>query len=385
MTQLSATYLGGPIFDGQDLLVGYAARFEEGRLVALTPEGARSKTGPVVDLEGGILCPGFVDLQVNGGGGVMFNDAPSVESIETIVQAHRSLGATRILPTLITDTPEKTQAAIEAAISACAMGMRGCAGLHLEGPHLSVARKGAHDAGLIRPMGADDLALLLQAAQKLPCLKVTVAPENTGVEQVKQLSEAGVLVSLGHTDADFDTCLAYAEAGARCVTHLFNAMRQMGNREPGVVGATLSSGALSAGLIADGIHVHPEVIRAAWDAKRSPGEIFLVSDAMAVAGTELTGFALEGREIARSKGRLTLSDGTLAGADLDLTTAIRVMTEQVGLALPVAIRAATHGPATLIGSSARLVPETGFGSDVTLWDMIRIAPDLSAASPVLPM
>ena len=265
------------------------------------------------------------------------------------------MGATRILPTLITDTAEKTQTAIEAAIAACAAGMRGCAGLHLEGPHLSVARKGAHDADLIRPMEEADLALLLQTATQLPCLKVTLAPESATLDQVRALSEVGVLVSLGHTDADFDTCLAYAEAGARCVTHLFNAMRQIGNREPGVVGAALAAGGLSAGLIADGVHVHPEVMRMAWDAKRGPGEVFLVSDAMAVAGTERRGFSLEGREITRKNGRLTLADGTLAGADLDLTTAIRVMTEQVGLSLSSALYAATHGPASLIGSTARLV------------------------------
>ena len=156
---------------------------------------------------------------------------------------------------------------------------------------------------------------------------MTLAPENVTPDQVKALAGAGILVALGHSDADFATCLTYAKAGASCVTHLFNAMSQLGNREPGLVGAALTSGALSAGLIADGVHVHPATMRTAWAAKTGPGQIYLVSDAMAVAGTNQTEFFLEGRHISRKDGRLTLEDGTLAGADLDLTTALSVLTQ----------------------------------------------------------
>ncbi|WP_170383507.1 N-acetylglucosamine-6-phosphate deacetylase [Ruegeria atlantica] len=352
MTSGSITFRNGALFDGRGLHFGHAITFRDGRLAGMVPDESAPKDGQVVDLNGDILCPGFVDLQVNGGDGVMFNDDPSVDSIRRIAEAHRRLGVASLLPTLITDTPEKTQAAIEAAIQAVQAGVPGVAGLHLEGPHLSVARKGAHDGALIRPMEEADLAALIKAAGELPCLMVTLAPESVSEKQVLALCEAGVLVSLGHSDADFMICQRYATAGARCVTHLFNAMSQMGNREPGLVGAALANGGLSAGIIADGIHVHPEVMRAAWAAKTAPGQIFLVSDAMAVAGTDQTAFELEGRRITRTDGRLTLEDGTLAGADLDLTTAICTLVTQVGVPLQDALAAATTYPATLIGQTA---------------------------------
>ncbi|MCV2877709.1 N-acetylglucosamine-6-phosphate deacetylase [Sedimentimonas flavescens] len=353
MTQQTLTFLNGPIFDGLQLRAGLAARFESGKLVALGPENVIGRAGKIVDLAGDILGPGYVDLQVNGGDGVMFNDDPSVSTLRRIAGAHRRLGVAALLPTLITDTREKTQAAIAAAIEAVREAVPGIAGLHLEGPHLSLARKGAHDPALIRPMDDEDLAMLLAAAAELPVLKITIAPENVTLEQVQTLARAGVLVSLGHSDANFDTCQAYFAAGARCVTHLFNAMSQLGNRNPGLVGATLANGAVSAGLIADGIHVHPQSLRTAWAAKTGPGRLFLVSDAMAVAGSDATQFTLEGRLIRREGGRLTLEDGTLAGADLDLTTAIRVLVNDVGVSLPEALRAATSAPAAIIGQTNR--------------------------------
>jgi N-acetylglucosamine-6-phosphate deacetylase len=279
----------------------------------------------------------------------MFNDDQSVDALRRIAEAHRRLGATTIFPTLITDTPERTVDAIAAVEAALAEGVAGIGGLHLEGPHLSLARKGAHDPALIRPMTDEDLARLCDAARRLPALMVTLAPENASPEQVRALVAAGAIVSLGHSDADFATCMAYAEAGASCVTHLFNAMSQLGNREPGLVGATLANGELSSGLIADGIHVHPAAIRAALAAKAGPGRIFLVSDAMAPAGTDQQGFTLNGRTIRRSGGRLQLENGTLAGADLDLTTAIGVLIHQVGIDLADALRMATSVPARVGG------------------------------------
>ena len=288
MTGALTAYTGGPIFDGRRLLTDHAALFDGKvfRGVALVSDVDAGSE--LVDLGGDILSPGFVDLQVNGGGGIMLNDDQSVATVRRIAAAHRDLGTVALLPTLITDTREKTTAAIAAVEAALCEGAPGIAGLHLEGPHLSVARKGAHDAAFIRPMEESDLAMLTAAAKSLPALMVTIAPENVTVDQVTALRRAGAIVSLGHSDADFATAMRYVAAGARCATHLFNAMSQLGNREPGLVGAVLASGKISAGLIADGIHVHPEAMRAAWAAKAGPGEIFLVSDAMAVAGTEET-------------------------------------------------------------------------------------------------
>ena len=359
---------GGPIFDGERLHSSSAAVFENGKLSRITPE---SDAPDGTDLDGDILSPGFTDLQVNGGGGVLLNADPSVDTIQRIATAHLGLGTRHLLPTLITDTPEITQAAIAAAFEACKAGTPGVAGLHLEGPHLSVERKGAHDANLIRPMEQPDLDTLLAAARELPALMVTLAPESVTPAQVTALAEAGVIVSLGHTDADFDTCATYAKAGARLVTHLFNAMSQLGSRAPGLVGAALHSATLSAGLIADGIHVHPATMRAAFKAKTGPSKIFLVSDAMAVAGSDLTSFTLNGRDIHRRDGRLTLADGTLAGADLDLVTAVRVLVQDVGLPLETALASATSIPAKIIGHPA--IPEKTA-------DFIRIKSDLTATS-----
>lgn len=381
MTGRAATYRNGRVFDGETLHDSVALRFEQGRTSWFGPEAEMPDAGgTVVDLAGDILSPGYVDLQVNGGGGVLFNSDPSVHTLRRISEAHHGLGVTALLPTLITDSAAKTRAAIDAAQQSIAEGVPGIVGLHLEGPHLSLARKGAHDAALIRPMESRDLDLLLAAAEALPRLKLTIAPENVTLPQVRTLARAGVLVSLGHTDADFDTCCRYVEAGARCATHLFNAMSQLGNRNPGLVGAALSRGDISAGLIADAVHVHPDTMRIAWTAKRGPGALFLVSDAMAVAGTDHTSFTLGGREITRRDGVMTLADGTLAGADLDLTTAIRVLTHQVGVPLPHALRAATTTPANMIGLPVASPAE--IGTDMT--GVIRIKADLTSARPLGP-
>ena len=376
MTGAAQIFRNGRVFDGTRLRDGLALRFEAGRLTAMGPDADVAGTGDAIDLGGDIVSPGYVDLQVNGGGGVMFNDDPSVETLQDIASAHRKLGVRALLPTLITDTRDKTRAAIAAATDAIHAKAPGIAGLHLEGPHLSVERKGAHDAALIRPMEAEDLEALLSAARTLPVLKVTIAPESVTEDQVRRLTAAGVLVSLGHTDAGYDTCRRYFAAGARCATHLFNAMSQLGNREPGLVGAVLADGHVSCGLIADAVHVHPESMRAAWAAKTGPGRIFLVSDAMAVAGTDNTGFELGGRSIRRKDGILTLSDGTLAGADLDLTTALRTMVEQVGIPVEAALQAATSVPASLAGIPMPAL-ETRRGAQS---DMIRLSPDLKTFS-----
>ncbi|MEO1537888.1 MAG: N-acetylglucosamine-6-phosphate deacetylase [Pseudomonadota bacterium] len=366
----AVTFVGGRIFDGARLVTGRAARFE-GEVFAGFVDPSQGRTG-IIELNDDILSPGFVDLQVNGGGGVMLNDVPSVETVSRIAAAHRGLGTVRLLPTLITDTPEATTRAIDAVADAIASRVPGVAGLHLEGPH--IARAGAHDPGLTRAMTDGDLKALLTAKARLPVLKVTVAPKRVTRAQVAALAEAGVVVSLGHTDADYRTCLDYAAAGARAATHLFNAMSPLRHREPGLVGAALDCGALSAGVIADGIHVDPAAMRIAWRAKAGPGKLYLVSDAMAVAGTDLDQFSLNGRRIRRSEGRLTLEDGTLAGADLNLTHAIRLLVEDIDVTLEGALRAAITTPAEVAGLPVALkVGET------RLSDMIRLSADLSRA------
>lgn len=345
-------FVGADVFDGARMHAGAALVVEDGRVVAIGPETA----GERVELGGGVLAPGFVDLQVNGGGGVMLNDRPTLEGIAAICAAHGRLGTAGLLPTLITDRPEVTRAAVAAGVAAVGR-VPGFLGLHLEGPHLDPRRKGAHDPALIRPMEAADLALLAEAAGRLPALLVTVAPESVTEIQIAALGAAGVVVSLGHSDCGAGTARAAIRAGARVVTHLFNAMSQLGNREPGLVGAALDAEGVQAGLIADGVHVAVESMRVALAAKRGADGIFLVTDAMAVAGTDLDGFELNGRRILRRDGRLTLADGTLAGADIDFAGALRVLVGQVGVPLAAALRMATAGPAGVIGAAAgRLVP-----------------------------
>ena len=282
---------GATVFDGTKRHEGAALLVEEGRIAGICAPADLPAGRPTEHVDG-LLTPGLVDLQVNGGGGVMFNTAPTPETIATIAKAHARLGTTALLPTLITDTPEVTICAAAALQDALRMGVPGVIGLHLEGPHLSTARKGAHDGALIRPMQPPDCSALETLARDLPSLMLTVAPESTSLEQVSRLSAAGAIVSLGHTDTDFEAVQAAAQAGATCITHLFNAMSPFTSRAPGVVGAALETGSLHAGLIADGIHVHPATIRTALRAKRGPGRVFLVSDAMALTGSPDISFEL---------------------------------------------------------------------------------------------
>jgi N-acetylglucosamine-6-phosphate deacetylase len=343
---------GARIFDGEDWHDGKTLLVVDGIVAGIAdavPADAR-----IIDLDGGFLAPGFVDLQVNGGGGVMLNDDPSVETIRRICAAHARFGTTALLATLITDAPEMTVAALGAGAAAARENVPGFLGLHLEGPHLSLSRKGAHDPDLIRPMEKADLGRLVNARASVPVLMTTVAPETMTPRQIAALAGAGIVVSLGHSDAGYATARAAIEAGATQITHLFNAMSQLQHREPGMVGTALSSGEISAGLIADGFHVDRHVIGIALRSKRGPGRIFLVTDAMATIGTDMTEFTLNGRAIRREGGRLTLEDGTLAGADLDMISAVRFMHREIGLPVEEALRMASLYPAKAVTQDHRL-------------------------------
>lgn len=351
---------GAEIFDGENWHANCALVVNEGVIRSITAVTALSQDIRQVEMMGGKLVPGFIDIQVNGGGGVLLNDAPSVDAIRTICDAHVAFGTTALLPTLITDTPEITAAAIAAGKAAAQEKVAGFIGLHLEGPHLSLTHKGTHDPKLIRPMDDADLLAIIEAVQELPVLLTTVAPETVSPEKIRAMVDAGVIVSLGHSGASFETAIAAKDAGATMVTHLFNAMSQLGHRSPGVVGAVLQSGELSAGLIADGFHVDRASMSIALRAKQGPAKIFLVTDAMSTIGTDITSFTLNGRTITRAGGRLTLDDGTLAGADLDMISAVRFVHRELGLTLDEALRMASLYPAQSIRIShthGRLAPD----------------------------
>ncbi|MDM7457866.1 MAG: N-acetylglucosamine-6-phosphate deacetylase [Paracoccus sp. (in: a-proteobacteria)] len=350
------------IFDGRELLTGMTLIVENGRLAAICPS---SDAGPATAHLNGIIAPGFLDLQVNGGAGVMVGATIDDAGLAAICAAHRAQGVAGILPTLITDRPEVTRHVIRTVQRAAAAGLSGLLGLHLEGPHLDPRRHGAHDPALIRPMEEDDLAMLCAAARALPCLMVTLAPEAARPDQITALRAAGVVVSLGHSGCTLSEARAAFDAGAGCVTHLFNAMSQMGHRQPGLVGATLTAD-VAAGLIADGIHVDPAALSVALRAR--PRGLFMVSDCMAFAGTDLTEMNLGGRRIMRRDGRLTLDDGTLAGADLTLARAVGMIAALPGGGLARALAMVTAEPADVIGRPdlGRLVP--GMKAEFTVID-----------------
>lgn len=370
----STAISGGRIFDGRDWHDGKSLIVEDGKVSAIThevPSGARR-----IDADGALIVPGFIDLQVNGGGGVMFNDEPTPDGIARIARAHARFGTTKLLPTLITDNREITAAARAAGREARARKIPGFLGIHLEGPHLSVARKGAHDPQLIRPMEQADHDALCNYAREAGLLLTTFAPESVSLDQVRSLAASGVTLSLGHTDTTATNALDYFASGARMSTHLFNAMSPLGHREPGLVGATLHSGSSFAGIIADGIHVDPVALGVALRAKRGPGRIFIVTDAMSTIGTDAVGFLLNGRQIYRDGGRLTLADGTLAGADIDMLSSVLAVHRTLGLPLEEAIRMASLYPAEAMGIGdrhGRLLP--GYVADFVL-----LEPDLSIRS-----
>ncbi|WP_319933935.1 N-acetylglucosamine-6-phosphate deacetylase [Lichenihabitans sp. Uapishka_5] len=347
---------GAAVFDGETVREGVAVVVSDGLVEAVCRRDGLPRDVERRHLDGGLIAPGFVDIQVNGGGGVLLNDMPTVEGVRRICEAHRRFGSTALLPTVITDRPEVTYAAIDAVGEAMRLGVPGCVGIHVEGPFIAKARKGAHDPALIRPMTEAELKRLL--ATTVRPLLLTVAPESVSDDQIRRLAAAGIIVSLGHSDADFATAASAFHAGARCGTHLFNAMSPLGHREPGLVGAILDDPEVWCGIIADGHHVHPTSIATALRAKRGSGKVLAITDAMSTVGVEEDVFELNGRRVTRRAGRLTLDDGTLAGSDLTMIDAVRYLRDVVGLPMAEVLCMASLYPAQFLddASRGRLVP-----------------------------
>ena len=336
---ISADY----VFDGTTLHKHAAVVIEGDRIARIVGKG-ETEGLPVTALPGEAwLAPGFVDAQVNGGGDVLFNDAPTARTISTIAAAHRSFGTTSFLPTLITDAPEKMRQAI-AAVQEAMRTEPSVLGLHVEGPFISPDKAGVHDPRFIRkPTGADIETL---AAWRDGVLLLTLAPERMPAGFVAQLTARGVRVSLGHSMATYDETRAAIAEGLTGFTHLFNAMRGLESREPGPIAAALESGDCSYGLIVDGFHVAPAMLRLAL---RALGNPMLVTDAMPPVGGRQLSFQLYGDEIRVADGRCVRSDGTLAGAFLDMASAVRNCVRLLGLSLEQALRLATFNPARFLG------------------------------------
>lgn len=349
------------LFDGAAFRDGMALRIDNGKIAAIGPV---TGDAPVVTSDF-IAAPGYVDLQVNGGGGALFNNAPSVETLATIGAAHRARGTTSWLATFITDAPDRLDQAVDAVIANA--GANGVAGIHIEGPHLAPERRGTHAAQYLRPFDDRTLASVKRLRDAGIPTMLTLAPERVDFGTIRKLSEMGVVVSAGHTAANAAQIRAALDEGLRCFTHLHNAMTPMNSREPGVVGAALDSDAYC-GVIADLHHVSATTLRVSFRARPKPGLMFLVSDAMStVGGPDF--FDLYGQRIEVRDGRLVNAEGSLAGAHLDMATAVRNVVAKLGEPAEHAFSMATSIPAAamrLDGKIGAFVP--GAKADIVLLD-----------------
>jgi N-acetylglucosamine-6-phosphate deacetylase len=352
------------VFDGATLRRDCAVVIERPRIRGVIPRGELPASVPARHLpQGAWLAPGFIDTQVNGGGDLLFNDDPTPHAIAAIAAAHRRFGTTALLPTLLSDTPEKMRAARDAVETAASLDPS-IIGLHYEGPFLSPDKAGVHDRRMIRRPGPGDVEIL--APLRSSVLLVTLAPEKVPSGFIAQLAGAGVRVSLGHSMASYAQTRAAIAEGLTGFTHLFNAMRPMESREPGPIAAALEEPGTWFGLIVDGEHVAPAMLRLAL---RGTGNPMLVSDAMPPVGGNRSTFSLYGQPVAVSDGRCATADGTLAGSVLDLASAVRNCVRLLGIPLATALRLASAAPAAFLGLDGwlgRLAP--GFRADMIALD-----------------
>lgn len=342
----------GRVFDGEALHNGLAVVLDGDRIVDLLPEqDVDNSFENSWDLAGHILAPGLIDMQVNGGGGVMFTNAPTVATIQTMAAAHRRFGTTGFLPTLISSDFDTMQQALDAVRQAIAAGIAGVLGIHLEGPFLNADNRGIHDADKFCRL--DEAAFELLTSLKTGCTLVTIAPELTTPAMISRLTSHGVIVSGGHSCANYDQTREALKAGMRGFTHLFNAMPPFTSRAPGMVGAALEDHQSWFGIIADGHHIHPATVAVAVAAKRKGG-VVLVTDAMATVGSDNNKFELDGAEIKAVDGCCWTASGALAGSDLDMISAVRNVVRFTDLDSLEALRMASTYPAHALGLDDQL-------------------------------
>ncbi|GHD25372.1 N-acetylglucosamine-6-phosphate deacetylase [Parahalioglobus pacificus] len=360
-------YIAAPqIFDGEYFHIGMALHVEGDSVCDILPADEVPAGEECLTFENGTLAPGLIDLQVNGGGGVLLNESPCTDSISTIVAAHRQCGTTSLMPTLISDTSDTARLAVTAVSQMIEKGESAVLGIHLEGPFFNPHKRGIHSQTMLRGMDEDDIAWI----ETLSPLKVllTLAPETCKPEHITRLSAAGIRICAGHTDASFEEMLAAFDGGVVGVTHLYNAMGALQSRAPGAVGAALLHPDSWAGIIADGHHVHPAAIALAHRMKPS-GKLILVSDSMSTVGSPQQSFTLNGRTIRLEQGKLTDSEGTLAGSAISLLEAVQYAHEVVGLALDECLRMASLYPAACLALEDRLGKlAPGYRADLMLFD-----------------
>jgi N-acetylglucosamine-6-phosphate deacetylase len=364
--------IGGRVLADSGWLDDHALLFENGRIYSLVPVSRVPAGADCVHLAGGMLLPGFIDTQVNGGGGTLFNETPTVEGIRAIGDAHRRFGTTGFLPTLISDELEAVAMAIQAVDAAIEEKVPGVLGIHIEGPFLNSHKRGIHDASKMRQIDPEAVELL--ASLKHGRTLVTLAPELVPRGLIKELTQRGVIVAAGHSLATYEEMnWAYGE-GLGAVTHLFNAMSQLEGRAPGVVGSALERGDIVCGIIVDGQHVHPGSLRLAYKACGAD-RLMLVTDAMPTVGSTKKHFVLNGQHVVATDGACRAADGTLAGSDLDMSSVLRNTISLLNVDLRVASRMASTTAATLLGMGSdrgRLAP--GYRADIVhLNDALTVA------------
>lgn len=358
--------VGARIFTGDEFLDNHALIIAHENIETLLPVADLDAAIPRVLLDGGVLAPGFIDLQVNGGGGAFFTNDTSVSAIKTMLDSHRPTGTTSMMPTLISNTREVHQAGVNAIADAVVAGMKGVLGVHVEGPFFDAARRGAHSERYIRTMEQADIDWLVASVKDQHNFKVmlTLAPEHTKPGQIKQLTAAGVVVCAGHTDAHYESVVSALSEGLSGFTHLYNAMRPTTGREPGVVGAALEDRNSWCGIIIDSYHVHAASARIAYAAKPK-GKMYLVTDAMATIGSAEKSFQIYGETIYEKDGCLVNAEGRLAGSAIGMIDAVRLNTEWVGVELGESLRMASLYPAEYMQVSNSLGRiQTGFRADL---------------------
>jgi N-acetylglucosamine-6-phosphate deacetylase len=357
--------VNGRVLTAEGLVSGTVVLISGSRIEALTNlEDSRCRDAVRVDLEGQLLLPGFIDVQVNGGGGVLFNDDPSLESIRAIGAAHRRFGTTGFMPTLISDDLDTIGQAIAAVQSALDSGVPGVLGIHIEGPFLNWARRGVHDEKHLRLLESGLVSLLCRLRSGRTLL--TLAPEMTTTDMIAALAAAGVLISAGHSNATYTETTAAIAHGVRGFTHLFNAMARLEPRQPGIAGAALYDTGTWCGIIVDGHHVDPVMLKLALRCKRHD-RFMLITDAMPPVGSSLSSFVLQGKTITVADGVCSDANGTLAGTALDMATAVRNAVSLLDLNIAEAARMASEYPAEFLGLGAelgRIAP--GYRANLTL-------------------
>jgi len=373
---MSYALVNGRIFTGEKSIFGRAIVIEDKaikEILKLEELDTKYPNIEKIDVKGNLISSGFIDLQLNGCGGVLVNDALNRDTLQKMHETNLKYGCTMYAPTLITCSDEKILNSLNYMEKLEGLEDLGVIGLHIEGPYIAKEKRGTHQEKHIRVLSDE----IIDKISKSKTTIVTLAPENARVEHIEKLSKAGIKVSIGHTNATYNEVVEKIPHGISMATHLYNAMSSFTHREPGAVGAVLDSSNLTAGIIADGLHVHYSAIRVAH---RALGErLFLVTDAASPAGTDIPEFYFEGKKVTHKNGELRNEEGALAGSVLTMIDGVKNLVEHVGLDVQEALKMASIYPAKAVNIDDRygLVKEGYFADLVILDDKLDLVKTIS--------